>query len=248
MTYCLGIKLRTGLVALADTRISTAGGEVYSNKKLSVHHIGGCPMFIMTAGLRSVRDKSVTYFKSFIEDEGHTFKHMYEGATAFGNMLRKVAHEDKAALRAEGYSFNLTAIVGGQMPNDDEHKMFLIFPEGNWIEINEGLMFQVIGNSNYGKPLLNRSLHYDTSMEEALKIGYLSFDSTRVSANDVDFPLDIVLYDKGSYTMVEHRVEQKDVSNVSQQWAALLRNAVKQLPEDWMTPIFEKKTIANESN
>ena len=71
MTYCLGITVKEGIVAIADTRI-TAGNEVYSNKKISIHEINNHSFFIMTAGLRSVRDKAVTYFNQAIEDEGQS--------------------------------------------------------------------------------------------------------------------------------------------------------------------------------
>ncbi len=237
MTYCIGIKIKSGLVALADTRISTASGEVYTNKKLSVHKVGGCPVFIMTAGLRSVRDKSVTYFKHEVEDSDLTFKHTFEVANAFGELFRRVAREDKAALEAEGYKFNCTAILGGQMPNDQEQRLFLIFPEGNWIEINEGLLFQIIGNSNYGKPMIHRNLTFESSLEEALKLAFLSFDATRVSANDVDFPLDVVLYKKDSFEFVEYRLQKEDLAEISEQWAALLKNSLERLPNDWMKPM-----------
>ncbi|MFC0184223.1 putative proteasome-type protease [Pseudarcicella hirudinis] len=239
MTYCLGIKVRGGLIAIADTRI-TAGTEVYTNKKISIHEVDNHSMFIMTAGLRSVRDKSITYFKRLIEDEGEKFDYMYEAATMFGNMVRKVAQEDKELLKQEGYSFNLHSIVGGQMPKDDEHKLFLVFPEGNWIEINEGLRYQIIGNSNYGKPLINRSLTFDTELNDALKMGFLSFDATQVSASDVDYPIDVIVYEKDSFHMVEHRLHKEDMLKVSQQWTELLKKSMDDLPDEWMSEIFEK--------
>jgi putative proteasome-type protease len=240
MTFCIGIKIKSGLLALADTRISTAGGETYTNKKLSVHRINGFPMFVMTAGLRSVRDKSITYFKHEVEDAGVAFKYTFEAANAFGELFRRVAREDKAALVEEGYRFNCTAIIGGQMASDQEHKLYLIFPEGNWIEISEGLLFQIIGNTNYGKPLLYRSLTYESSIEEALKLAFLAFDSTRVSANDVDFPLDVVLYQKDSFEFVEYRLEREDLAQISEQWAALLKDSLGRIPNDWMNPLVSK--------
>lgn len=195
MTYCLGITVKEGIIAIADTRI-TAGNEMYSNKKISIHEIKDHSLFIMTAGLRSVRDKAVIYFNQTIEKQEAAYNYMHEAATAFGQMLKKVATEDRETLEKEGYQFNLHAIVGGQMPKDTTHKLFLIFPEGNWIEINDGLKYQIIGNSNYGKPLLNRNLNHDTSLKDALKMGFLSFDATQVSTNDVDYPIDVVVYEK----------------------------------------------------
>jgi len=239
MTYCLGIKVRGGLVAIADTRI-TAGTEVYSNKKVSIHEVGNHSLFIMTAGLRSIRDKSVIYFNRLTEEKGCKFDYMFEAVNAFGDMIRKVAEEDKAMLKSEGYNFNLHSIVGGQMPHDDEHKLFLIFPEGNWIEINEGLKYQIIGNSNYGKPLLNRTLSYETSLEDALKLGFLSFDATQVSASDVDYPIDVIVYQKDSFNVIEHRLTKDDMSDVTKKWNALLKESVDNLPNEWLQNILEK--------
>ncbi|MES2798243.1 MAG: peptidase [Bacteroidota bacterium] len=239
MTYCLGIKVRSGLVAIADTRL-TSGAEVSTNKKISIHEVENHSLFIMTSGLRSVRDKAITYFQEVIENEDYTFDKLYKAANAFGEQIRRVAEEDKEALHISGLKFNLNALVGGQLEKDGEHKLYRIYPEGNWVEILEGSPFTIIGNSGYGKPLLDRNLTSNTSISEALKIGYLSFDSTRVSANDVDFPLDVVIYEKGSFHMIEHRLEKEDMASISAQWAALLNESVRRLPTTWMQPIFEK--------
>jgi len=233
MTFCLGITVKEGLIAIADTRI-TAGNEMYSNKKISIHEINNHSLFIMTAGLRSVRDKAVTYFNQAVHEEEESYDYMFQAATAFGQMLKKVAAEDRETLEKEGYQFNLHAIVGGQMPKDSEHKLFLIFPEGNWIEINDGLKYQIIGNSNYGKPLLNRNLSHETSLKDALKMGFLSFDATQVSTNDVDYPIDVVVYEKGSFKAKEIRLYKEDMQTISDEWNIALRKSLASIDEDWM--------------
>jgi putative proteasome-type protease len=233
MTFCLGITVKEGIIAIADTRI-TAGNEMYSNKKISIHEIKDHSLFIMTAGLRSVRDKAITYFNQAVEEEEAAYNYMHEAATAFGQLLKKVASEDRETLEKEGYQFNLHAIVGGQMPKDRTHKLFLIFPEGNWIEINEGLTYQIIGNSNYGKPLLNRNLSHDTSLKDALKMGFLSFDATQISTNDVDYPIDVVVYEKDSFKAKEMRLYKEDMQKISDEWNTALRNSLESIDEDWM--------------
>ncbi len=239
MTYCLGIKVRSGLVAIADTRL-TSGSEVSTNKKITIHEVTKHTFFVMTSGLRSVRDKAITYFQEVIDNEDHNFDKLYKAANAFGEQIRRVAEEDKEALHISGLKFNLHALVGGQLEKDGEHKLYKIYPEGNWVEILEGSPFSIIGNSGYGKPLLDRNLTHNTTIPEALKIGYLAFDATRVSANDVDFPLDVVIYEKGSFHMTEHRLEKEDMASISSQWAALLNESVRRLPTHWMQPIFDK--------
>lgn len=238
MTYCLGITVKEGLIAIADTRI-TAGNEMYSNKKISIHEINNHSLFIMTAGLRSVRDKSITYFNQKIANEEYTYNFMFEAASAFGSMLKLVADEDREILEKEGYTFNLHAIIGGQMPKDAEHKLFLVFPEGNWIEINDGLKYQIIGNSNYGKPILNRNLSFDTPLKEALKMGFLSFDATQFSTNDVDYPIDVVVYETGSFKTKELRLNREDMQKISDDWNLSLRESLKTISEDWMQKLFD---------
>jgi len=76
-------------------------------------------------------------------------------------------------------------------------------------------------------------------MKQALKAGFLSFDSTRVSNNDVDFPIDIVLYKKDSFSIIEHRYEKKDMEKISEIWADKLKQALDDIPEDWMDKPFE---------
>lgn len=239
MTYCLGIKVRSGLVAIADTRL-TSGTEVSSNRKITVHEVEHHSLFVMTSGLRSVRDKAITYFREVLAEQDRSFNKLYKAVNAFGEQVKRVAKEDKDSLIASGLNFNLNAIVGGQLEDDDEHKLYMLYPEGNWVEVDSGSLFKVIGNSGYGKPLLFRSLNYDASLAEALKIGFLAFDATRVSANDVDYPLDVVIYPNNSFHMIEHRLEKEDMDEISHQWSALLNNSVRKLPTYWMDPIFEK--------
>lgn len=246
MTYCLGIKVRSGLVAIADTRL-TSGTEVSCNRKISVHEVENHSLFIMTSGLRSVRDKAITYFQEVLDERDRSFNKLYKAVNAFGEQVKRVAQEDKESLAASGLQFNLNAIVGGQLEDDQEHKLFLLYPEGNWVEVDSGSLFKIIGNSGYGKPLLFRNLTYDTSLQEALKIGFLAFDATRVSANDVDYPLDVVIYGKDSFHMTEHRLEKEDMEEISHQWSALLNNSVRKLPTYWMDPIFDKLTVSPRS-
>jgi putative proteasome-type protease len=239
MTYCLGIKVASGLVAIADTRL-TSGTEVSTNKKVSVYQSKKHSIFVMTSGLRSVRDKAITYFKEVLEERDASFNKLYKAVNALGEQVRRVAEEDRLALNSAGLSFNLFAIVGGQLENDTEHKLFLLYPEGNWVEVGDGSPFIIIGNSGYGKPLLYRSLKFDSSMQDALKIGFLSFDSTRVSSNDVDYPIDVIMYERDSFQIVEHRFEKDDLDYVGKQWSALLSNSVQKLPIEWMDPVFNK--------
>ncbi|MFL5727984.1 MAG: peptidase [Cytophagaceae bacterium] len=239
MTFCLGIKLRAGLIAIADTRI-TSGTETTMAKKVYVYQKNTHSLFIMTSGLRSVRDKALTYFREVAEGNEEQFDRMYKAVNAFGTQLRRVAEEDQKALEKAGLQFNLYTIVGGQLKNDEEPKLFLLYPEGNWIEVSQSTPFVIIGNSGFGKPILNRTLTYDTQMRQALKAAFLSFDSTRVSANDVDFPIDVLLYKPGTFNIAEHRYEKEDLNYISSQWEEELKTALNKMPEDWMDLALKK--------
>ncbi|MFN4087121.1 MAG: peptidase [Spirosomataceae bacterium] len=239
MTFCLGVKVEKGLVAIADRRI-TSGNEVSSKRKVFVHQIRKHSLFIMTAGLRSVRDKAITYFQEVLDHEDGHFDKLYKAVNAFGEQVRRVAREDRESLVAAGLHFDLSAIVGGQLENDGEHKLFLLYPEGNWIEVTEGSPFIIIGNSGYGKPILYRNIKFSTPIEEVMKLGFLAFDSTRVSANDVDFPIDVLLYEKDTFSIKEHVFDKYDLEHISFQWNALLNESVKKLPNDWIEPMLRK--------
>lgn len=238
MTYCLGIKVKEGLVAIADTRI-TSGTNTTVKKKMYVTQRDNYSLFIMTSGLRSVRDKAVHYFEELLND-GIVYNKLYKAVNAFGEQIKRVAEEDRVSLERAGFKFNLNTIVGGQLKDDEDHKLFLLYSEGNWVELDEGSPYTIIGNSGQGKAILNRVLNEDSTMKQALKAGFLSFDSTRVSNNDVEFPIDVVLYKKDSFKIIEHRYEKKDMEQISEIWADKLKQALDDIPEDWMDISFDK--------
>jgi len=245
MTYCLGIKVKEGLLALADTRI-TSGSETTTAKKISIHSNEHGSLFLMTSGLRSIRDKAITYFEEVLEKEGDKFNKMYNVVNSFGSQLRRVSLEDKEALTASGLHFNLFTIVGGRLKDDKEHKLYLLYPEGNWIEITQAAPFTIIGNSGYGKPILIRTLTYDSTLRFGLKTGFLSFDSTRVSANDVGYPIDVVIYKEATGEMVEKRFELEDLQDISSIWGDKLTEIIKEIPEDWIDDLNDLSEDKNE--
>jgi len=237
MTYCLGIKVKEGLLAIADTRI-TSGTDTTIKKKITIEQKDNFSLFIMTSGLRSVRDKAIVYFNELMETT--EFNKLYKAVNAFGEQVKRVAQEDKIALEKAGFKFDLNTIIGGQLKDDDEHKLFLLYPEGNWVELGQGAPYVIIGNSGHGKAILNRILDENSSLKLSLKTGFLSFDSTRVSSNNVDFPIDVALYKKNSFHIIEKRYEKKELEYISTQWAEELKAALGHISEDWMDSAFDK--------
>ncbi|MGB3467482.1 MAG: peptidase [Cyclobacteriaceae bacterium] len=237
MTYCLGILNKNGIIGLADTRI-TSGTDTTTSKKVFTVNRSKHSYFIMTSGLRSVRDKAITYFSEVIEDQDKEFNKLYKAVNKFGDQVKRVADEDKKSLAESGVSFNLHSIVGGQLEEDEEPKIYLLYPEGNWIEIGQGTPFVIIGNSGFGSPILKRSLSYDSSMEFALKCAFLSFDATLISANDVDYPIDTIILKKDSFDIKEHRFEESELRDISAFWNEQLKGAIKELPDDALNQAF----------
>ncbi len=237
MTFCLGMKVKQGLVGLADTRV-TSGSECITARKVTVYRQEQGSMFLMTSGLRSVRDKSLTYFDELIAEQEEPFDRLFKAVNAFSTQIRQAAAEDRAALEESGLTFNMYALVGGQLSGDHEHKLYMIYPQGNWVEVGKGTPYYIIGASGYGKPVLDRTLQYEDSMHHALKVGCLAFDSTRISAADVDFPLDVVWFDPQSREIHEHRYSKGDLMGVSNWWQDYLRQGVHDLPSDWIEEAF----------
>lgn len=241
MTFCLGMKVHDGLVGIADTRI-TSGAECITAHKLVVFQHAGHPLFVMTSGLRSVRDKVITYFEEVLEESQTEFDRLHKALNVLAEQTRRVADEDKEALEKSKLAFNFHALVGGQMKHDREHKLYLLYPQGNWVEIGAGTPYCIIGETGYGKPILDRTLKYGDSMQMALKVGALAFDSTRISSTTVDFPLDVVVFERGSQEMYECRYEKADLGESCQWWQERLRASLNELPSQWLDKAFVQLT------
>jgi putative proteasome-type protease len=234
------MRVHDGIVGIADTRV-TSGSECITARKVSVYQGDGWSMFMMTAGLRSVRDKAITYFDEIMEGlDKPPEARLFKMANLFAQQIRRVSAEDQESLEKSDLHFNIHALVGGQLAGDPEHKLYMIYPQGNWVEIGEGTPYHIIGASGYGKPVLDRTLKYDDSLQFALKVGTLAFDSTRISAADVDFPIDIVIYVRGSYKMISHRFEKNDLVENSDLWQERLRKSVRELSLDWAQPLLDR--------
>jgi putative proteasome-type protease len=226
-----------GIVGISDSRL-TSGSEIISAKKVTLHRQGEGSLFIMTSGLRSVRDKTMTYFEEAVAARDEPFDRLFKVVNTFSDQIRVVTREDKAALTDSGLKFDFYALVGGQLSQDREHLLYLVYPQGNWVEIGKGTPYQIIGSPAYGKPVLDRTLKFQDSLRFALKVGCLAFDSTRISAADVDYPIDVVIYAKNSYRITEHRYNKQDLAPISDWWQDRLRNSVRELPAEWIDRVF----------
>ncbi len=239
MTFCLGIKVEDGLVGIADSLITSGSECITASKVFTFEQERQC-IFIMTAGLRSVRDKSLTYFEEVLDESASTFDRLFKVVNALGEQVRRVAQEDKEILQESGFNFDFHALIGGQCDRDREHKLYLLYPQANWVEVGRETPYQIIGAPGYGKPVLDRTLKYPDSIAFALKVGCLAFDSTRLSAANVDFPVEVLLYQRDTFRVVHERYGKQDLAETSNWWQEHLRKSVHDLQSDWAAPLLQR--------
>jgi putative proteasome-type protease len=230
LTYCLGIKVREGLIGLADGRI-TSGTQLTSARKVTLHGPNGSQFFIMTSGMRSLRDKALAYLERDRNALTASYPTMLDAVQGYTKCLRQVIDEDKGAVERSNLLFNLHAIIGGQLGSDREPTMFLVYPECNWIQVDERTPYLSIGVMAYGKPILDRALRYDTPLRTALKLAYLSFDSTRLSSSDVGFPLDLVTYHVRDRKWRERQFDEFDLREQGLWWNEHLTQLASTMPD-----------------
>ncbi len=229
MTFCIGIKVREGLIALADTKI-VKGDERLTRAKLSTTSLNGNHWWLMTSGLRSVRDKTVTYLDQQLESQNQSVERVFELANAFGTHLRNVRQEDGPALAASNFTFNLHGIIGGQLSSDFEPRMYYIYPEGNWIESSDDSPYFVIGRTHYAKPILDRLLTSEVSLAKATALAFLAFDATRASVTDVGYPIDLIVIHANTRVMSKRRFEAAELGELSNWWHQTLSTALDNFP------------------
>jgi putative proteasome-type protease len=245
MTYCLAIRVREGLLLLADGRI-TSGNQVTNANKVSLHGpapkpaandlaAAGSPVQdfgVMTSGLRSLRDKTLAYLdRDLRSSRGGEVRCMLDAVGLYCKCLRQVAKEDHSAITKSELTFNLHAIIAGRLQGDKEPTAYLVYPEGNWIEIGQRTPYLAIGSTAYGKPILDRALTFDTSMRTALKLAYLSFDSTRLSAADVGFPIDILTLASNEPTWRQAHYDYDDLRDQRIWWNENLKRLAIEMPD-----------------
>ena len=173
------------------------------------------------------------------------FGRLYEAVNLLASQVRKVAGEDKAAIVDGGMSFDIHALVGGQMERDTEAQLYLLYPEGNWVDTGRLTPYHIIGATGYGKPVLDRALKFEDSMRHAFKVGCLSFDSTRISSADVGYPLDAVLCPNNSFEVVQRRFRQEEMAPLSDWWQERMRQAVHEIPSKMIDVAFDELKVGH---
>jgi putative proteasome-type protease len=204
MTYCVGIRLNAGLVFLSDSRTNAGVDAISTFRKMIVYEKPGDRfMVLMSAGnlsiSQSVREILQVEKLPNGDDEPITIwnaKSMFDATRVLGAAVRRVYEQDGPALKAAGIDFNCSMIFGGQI-GGEAMRLFLVYSAGNFIEATRETCFFQIGESKYGKPILDRVLTPHTPLDEAAKCALVSMDSTLKSNLSVGLPLDLLVYEAG---------------------------------------------------
>ncbi|MEO5840349.1 MAG: proteasome-type protease [Acidimicrobiales bacterium] len=241
MTFAVGIRVEGGLVALADTQV--VRGHQTSNKgKLSVIEHSGSRAFVMTSGLRSIRDKTVLRLEDELAALSEPCERMHQLVTAYGDQLKQVRDEDNASLMAGGLKFDSHAIIGGQLPGDAAPELFLVYPEGNWVVATTDSPSFIVGRSAYGKPILDRLLRFDTPIRQAVALAYLAFDATRTSTVDVGYPFDLLVLDSRRGALLPQRFVAIDLQDAEAYWQERLQGALTDFPDSWADAVWSEES------
>ena len=223
MTYCVGMRLNSGLVFLSDSRTNAGVDHIGSFRKMTLfENPGDRIMVLLTAGNLSISQSVRQTIAEYLTPDGTsiwTASSMYEAAQIVGDSIRSVHKRDAESLEQFGIDFNVSLIFGGQI-RGERCRLFQMYSAGNFIESHDENPYFQIGESKYGKPIIDRVVTPNTPLDEAAKCALISMDSTLRSNISVGFPLDLLLYDEDALTI--SRFVTIDEKN---QYFQMLRNS-----------------------
>jgi len=203
MTYCVAIKLNAGLVFLSDSRTNAGLDQISTFRKMIIYEKPNDRfMVLLSAGNLSISQsvREILQIEQLKDPDGGppitiwNAKSMFDAARVLGSAIRRVHERDADDLKRSGVDFNVAMIFGGQI-NGEAMRLFQVYSAGNFIEATPETPYFQIGESKYGKPVLDRVITPETPLEEAAKCALVSMDSTLKSNLSVGLPLDMVVYE-----------------------------------------------------
>lgn len=240
MTYCVGLMLKKGLVFMSDTRTNAGLDNVSTFAKMFTWSDDeNSTITIMTAGNLATTQSVVSMIDERTKAPSERspsilgLPSMFQVARFVGATLREVIDRQAQTGQRADSTFNATIIVGGQVKGSPP-RLFLIYPEGNFIEAGLDTPFLQIGEIKYGRPILVRAFDPDMSFEAAVKLLLVSFDSTIKANLSVGLPLDLEIYEVGSQKRGMHRRITRDDASfqaISAGWGDALKRAFESLPD-----------------
>ncbi len=238
MTYCVGMVLDEGLVFASDSRTNAGVDHVSTFCKMTViESVGEGVVVMLNSGNLATTQQVISRCKQHAMDEdkpltAHTS--MFSVAELVGRELRKTIHTTmNEAPEQSDVDFTATFLVGGQVKGEAP-RLFMVYPQGNFIESTVDTPFFQIGESKYGKPILDRVIQPTISMSQAIKCALVSFDSTIKSNLSVGLPIDVAMVKTNDLRVTKrHRINAEDVyfRDLRTSWSQGLRQVFGQLPD-----------------
>ena len=240
MTYCVGLKIDSGLVFMSDTRTNAGVDSISTFRKMHVWEEPGERVIVLLSSGNLATTQSVI---SMLDERAKAPSErspsilatpsMFQTARLVGDTLREVIQYSAPVGQKAESVFNASMILGGQIAGT-EPRLFLIYPEGNFIESTDDSPYFQIGETKYGRPIIVRAFDRQMSFAEAAKLLLVSFDSTAKANLSVGLPLDLAWYERDSLKMtLRKRIGGDDAyyRTVSEGWSNALRDAFTRLPD-----------------
>ena len=242
MTYCLSLLCHDGIIFMSDSRTSAGVDNITIQPKMRIYaEPRDRVICLMTSGNLSLTQSVYALieedlqFKTSEPGRGHLMnqKTLYETARYVGSKIREVGRMDRAALEADGFSFNINVILGGQIAGQ-RHEIHSVYPQGNSLQASNASPFLQIGEFKYGKPILDRGFQYQTKLADAVKFGMLSMEATVKSNVSVGPPIDLFVYERDTLEMkYRRRFDESDpyFLDMQSKWSAGLVKLVEAMPK-----------------
>jgi putative proteasome-type protease len=239
MTYCVGVRNEAGLVFLSDSRTNAGLDQISTFRKMHIFEVPGeRVMVLLTAGNLAITQSIASGLRVQMERETNAEKNlksapnMFSAAKMVGDAVRAVYARDAEPLKAFNTEFNVNLIFGGQIKGEAP-RLFNVYSAGNFVEATAETPYFQIGESKYGKPILDRVINQKLPLDEVAKCCLISMDSTIKSNLSVGLPLDLMCYAADSLKVDRHKlIDGKDpyYASIRDRWAEQLRKVFNELP------------------
>ena len=239
MTYCIALRLNAGLVLLSDTRTNAGVDNISQYRKMFTWSAPDRAIAMMTSGNLAITQAVISKLDDGIEDDGQsapnimTAPSMYAVADIVGTQMRNAQNQWGQALQAANESSVSSILVAGQRAGS-EPRLYMIYTAGNFIAAMDDTPFFQLGEFKYGKPIIDRTIEPDSSLEDGVTACLLSMDSTMKSNLSVGMPLDLTIIPRDDFAgMTTRRIEPDDTyfHALSESWSAELRSAFVKMRE-----------------
>lgn len=237
MTYCVGVQVDEGLVFLSDSRTNAGVDHISTFRKMTFFEMPGERVLVLLSAGNLATSQAVTGLLrervSNARGSLLTARTMFDAARLVGDAVRDVHDRDADALQKHGIEFNPTFIIGGQIGGEPP-RLFNVYSAGNFIETTADTRYFQIGESKYGKPIIDRVVKAGTSLAQVAKCALISMDSTIRSNLSVGPPLDLAIVRRDALGVTLHRsigAEDAYFKVIRDGWGESLRNAFHALPD-----------------